>query len=396
MSRITDKPAQGTLFMTSAGGGAPLYPIRERDYLANIKSVHHFTLFDFDGDQVTITPIDINGKEFDRYILKKQPTPPEELCSYEVEELKDFLRRALAAAPATVVSGSKPTSIDAALEVPSRFQIPMTGKLRWEPADGWFFRATEAPFKLEPKELLKLPLQAMVEPKGLGASPKLTIEFDAGRFRNRTIELYPFKLTSPATVPVSRVARVTVDGVLDDNAWQKVEPLHLLPTTPGSKARPGDHVQLATDGQALFVAAVLADPEHQVKVVPSNTAQEPSRLVVSSSEHVRVELSDGKESWLFAISSENIPYHTVDSVQTNRSWRAQAAGAAGSWSAELAIPLEIFSDPKKLKLNIVHRVAATGQEYELRPTFDLGPSPDLIPDWKAALKPDRFAVVEWP
>jgi hypothetical protein len=132
-----------------------------------------------------------------------------------------------------------------------------------------------------------------------------------------------------------------------------------------------------------------------VTVTPPNPAQEPSRLVVSSSEHVRAELSDGKETWVFALSSENIPYHSVGGLQTNRFWPAKAAGGDGSWTAEMAIPLELFPDRSKLRINIVHRVAETRGEFELRPTFDLGSSPDIIPDWKAGTKPDRFAVLQW-
>jgi hypothetical protein len=395
LGRLRPEPFQATLFLTSAGGGAPLYPIRERDYLASIRAVHHFTLFDFDGDQVTITPIDIQGNVFDRYVLKKESTPPDELISYEVEELKEFLRKALAAAPTTPIAGANPTTIDAFLEVPTRFDVPISGRLHWQPADGWYFRATETPFNLEPKGLLKIPLQAVVEQKGLGTTPKLTIEFAPGKFRNRTIELFPFKLTGPSVVSAAPARKVSIDGVLDDNAWQKAEPLFLLPTTPGAEGRPGDQVKLASDGETLFVAASLADAANQVSVVPPSETQEPSRLVLSS-EHVRVELSDGKETWVYALSAENIPYHSAGGLQSNRPWQARAAAGKEAWLAEMAVPLKPIGDPSKLKINVVHRVGATGREYELRPTFEMGSSPDVIPDWKSGTKPDRFAELRLP
>ena len=92
MARLGIKPQRGVLFLTSAGGGASLYRCKQRDYVARAKSVHHFTLFEVDGERITISAIDGAGQVFDRYELTKEPTRPENLCAYEVEEVKRFLR----------------------------------------------------------------------------------------------------------------------------------------------------------------------------------------------------------------------------------------------------------------------------------------------------------------
>src|SRR5262249_34598462 len=62
MGRVANKPQPGVLFLTSAGGGAGLYRTKQRDYVAKENSTHHFTLFEFDGDRVRLSAIDVGGQ----------------------------------------------------------------------------------------------------------------------------------------------------------------------------------------------------------------------------------------------------------------------------------------------------------------------------------------------
>jgi hypothetical protein len=355
--------------------------------------VHHFTLMEFDGDRIDLSAIDITGRVIDRYTLTKAPTPPDQLCAYEIEELREFLRKALVAATPIEVTGDQPTNIDRLLEVPTRFAVPVAGVLRWQETVGWRLREKETPFTLQPGEPLRLPLQAVVEPRGLGASPQLTIEFAPGRFRNRVVTVSPFKLTNRGQVQVAHVSGVRVDGELVEAAWQAAQPLELLPP-PGPGAPPAslDQVRLASDGHLLFIAAQLADPSRKVKVPPAG-GKEPSRLVLSG-EHVRVELSDGQHTHVFAISAEQIPFHLADGKENALSWSAAAAGGDGCWTAELAIPLDLFPKRENLRINIIHR-GEQNREFELRPTFARGDNPDLIPHWKSATAHDQFARLIW-
>ncbi len=391
MARLSDGPERGVLFLTTAGGAAPLYPIKKRDYVAVTQAVHHFTLCEFDGDEVTMSAIDITGRVIDRHVLTKEPTPPDQLCIYEVEELREFLRKALLVAPSIEVSGERPTAIDSYLEVPTRFRTPVVGVLRWREPAGWRLRDKETPFALEPHDPLRIPLQAIVEPKGLGASPQLTIEFEPGRFRNRIVEVSPFKLTNASKLAVARLTGVRVDGQVIEPSWQFARPLELLPP-PGTSAALLDQVRLGTDGGQLYVAARLADPNCKVRV-PPRANKESSRLVLSG-EHVRVELSDGQHTHVFALSSEQIPLHLLDGKENSLSWSAAAAGGDACWTAELAIPLSLFPSRQNLRVNIVHR-GEQNREYQLRPSFSRGDNPDLIPHWKSVATPEQFAALKW-
>jgi hypothetical protein len=399
ISRVAAEPHPGVLFLTSAGGGASLYPIRQRDYVALTRSVHHFTLFDFEGDQVTITPIDTAGREFDRLVLRKQATPPQERCAFEVEELKNFIRKALHVAPAIEVNAEGVTEINTVLQVPTRFTVPVAGSLRWTTAPGWELLQPDTEFKLAPLEPLKIPLQARLTADGFLRSPLLTIEFEPGLFLNRRIELSPFKLTGSSLLPVRFVSGVTIDGNADEAAWQPVARHLLLGERHQAPSGPPGTIGVCTDGSALLVTARLRDPSGKISVPAPESTKASTKLVLSG-EHFRVEIHDGKRAHLWALSPEQIPYYSVDGKDAPGQWRAIAGPGHASWQVELAIPLNQFPDRANLRINLVHRsriptkewtLKPSYAEFEMRPTFGLGANPDVIPDWKSVTAPDQFA-----
>jgi hypothetical protein len=400
IARITGEPQSGVFFMTTGGGGAPLYPLKPRDTVAFARSVHHFSLFEFDGGEVTISAIDIAGRTIDKHVLTKQPIPSQELCSYDVEELREFMRRTLVVMPPVVVGSDRPTQIDTMLEVPTRFQIPVSGTLRWMSTPGWQLPPAELPFELQPRQPLRIPLQAVVSPPGLGRSPMLTIEFAPGLFRNRLTELYPFKLSGPAEVFALATPVIRLDGKADDEAWKQAPALPMLGLSEHELSR----VQLACDGGQLLVFAHLADPHRQVKVSPLGTQKTPSKAVLTG-ECVRVEIQDGKQAHTFALSPEQIPYHELNDKESLVKWQSAAGPGQRFWTAELAIPLSHFEEPKNLRINVVHRakqqskllqLRSTYLDYELRPSFALGGDPDLIPHWTFKRTPTGFATLRLP
>src|SRR5579884_3980828 len=101
---LGDKPGRGVPFITTAGGGAPSYRATKRDFIALEKEAFHFTVWDFDGDRVTVRVIDLTGAEIDRFELTKEDKPSADFCAAEVEDLREALRLAVAAPPRARVS----------------------------------------------------------------------------------------------------------------------------------------------------------------------------------------------------------------------------------------------------------------------------------------------------
>src|SRR5262249_15612666 len=161
------------------------YRSKRRDYVAYEKSVHHFTLFDVDDDKITISAIDLAGRVFDRYELRKRPDSGQDFFAYEIEELKHFLCLAIQKSPHGPVRTIGPTPIDLRLEIPTRFAVRVRGQLKWKAEQGWRIPQTTAPFELDPGQPLQIGLKEAVDAGAISASPRLTLEFEPGKFRNR-------------------------------------------------------------------------------------------------------------------------------------------------------------------------------------------------------------------
>jgi len=58
-------------YITSAGGGAPLYKVVPTAYHAYAKSLHHFCVFHIKDGKITFDAIDIDGRVFDHFEITK-------------------------------------------------------------------------------------------------------------------------------------------------------------------------------------------------------------------------------------------------------------------------------------------------------------------------------------
>src|SRR5438552_16677863 len=63
----------GTSYITSGGGGAPLYDVPARDYLALMSKAFHYLRTEVRGTKITIHAIKNDGVEIDAHTIT--PTP---------------------------------------------------------------------------------------------------------------------------------------------------------------------------------------------------------------------------------------------------------------------------------------------------------------------------------
>jgi hypothetical protein len=224
-------------------------------------------------------------------------------------------------------------------------------------------------------------------------SPGLTIEFNAGKFRNRTIHLNPYKIAGPDQVRTRRVkGPLVLNGKEPDKAWQSAPRSALLPLiqeeglrTPGS-----DEVQFLADADWIYVRTVLTDPCGKVAIPAPDPCAEGSRLVLLD-EHVRVRLTDGNMTRTYAVSPESLRYYTCNEKEdSTRDWRAVVGRCHRGWCVQLALPRKVYADSRKVRVNVMHRRELRGKksgrryvELELCPSYHMGSNPDLLPDWQA-------------
>ena len=251
IASYSELATRGVVFVTTAGGGAPLYRIRPRSYIAAAVPVHHFTLLDFHDDEVTATAYSTSGQILDRFVLRKRSEPKEYFC-WEVEQFRENLRQALSQMSVLTVSEER-SSLGGHLEVANPFRRRLRVLCRWTIPPGWRFPATETTLTLEPGQPLRIPLKAEVHEESVHLLPRLLLEFlppseeadsqtgpakesspSAGEassaalpFRNRTVALYPFKLAGPDSYTLARVEQVNADGKADEPVWKQTHAVRL-------------------------------------------------------------------------------------------------------------------------------------------------------------------------
>jgi hypothetical protein len=397
MGRVGEEPRQGVLFLTSAGGGANLYRTKPRDYIAKTVETHHFTLFEFDGDRINVTAIDSNGAVIDSFVLTKNPTPADEYCAYEIEELRQNLRLALASAPTVPVSNEKVSKISTALEVPTRFAVAVKGQIVFEPAKGWNWKHAMIPIELKPGAPLRIPIEAEVEAGELPHTPSVAIEFEPGRFSNRKITFYSSKLAGPTEVVAKRFPKpgdAGTNGEGISSFLKKLKHYGLIGLPPRGGRM--DNVALGAIGEdwLAFGGHFTAD-SRSVPAKESLTLRDGGRLVLQR-EHVRLVLSDGRQTRVFAVSPDQTRFSSGESKDESPvNWHARISpdSAGTGWIVEMAVPLKAFPDLKDVRMNVVHRAKVDRgyNDFELCPTYGMGDDADLIPDWKPVDRIDRFA-----
>jgi len=67
----------GVVYITTGGGGAPLYPVLSRSTVAFGQSAHHFVRAEVDGSRMTLRAIRADGREIDRFTLSPFPRIPD-------------------------------------------------------------------------------------------------------------------------------------------------------------------------------------------------------------------------------------------------------------------------------------------------------------------------------
>jgi 3',5'-cyclic AMP phosphodiesterase CpdA len=381
IGRVTETPTQGVLFLTSAGGGALLYRSKRRDYIALERSVHHFTLLEGDGDKLRVSAIDLNGNVFDRHVVRKGPTPTADFCAYEIEEVRQFLRTAIASARPFEIPADETGTVDGVLRVPTRFSVPIRGTLRWQTAKGWDMAEKERDFRIEPGEPLEIPLQARVAPGEYTRTPRLRIVFEPGRFRNRTIEVSPFKVCGPE--------RITVPPRKTDRGTWSEAPAHRLISAATGASRGA--VQLLVDANSIHISVRLGQlPESSVKTVRDD-ADAPECLL--GGEYVRAVFRDGRHVWTFEAGARSRSACSRDGTENQeRSWRcAQRANGV-----DMVVPRAIFAPGSQLRFTLVTRrlQGLVPVDYELCPAYIPAADPDLIPDWKPAVAERDALIIE--
>lgn len=142
---------------------------------------------------------------------------------------------------------------------------------------------------------------------------------------------------------------ITVDGVLDDEAWSKAEPIEGFTQSEPAAGEPATErtvVRMAFDGTTLFIAAYCYDRDPSGIIVRdlrkdfTLTGQDTFEVILDT-------FGDKRNGFFFATNAAGARADqqvTNEGRDTNASWDAvwtvRTAQSAEGWTAEMAIPIK--------------------------------------------------------
>lgn len=397
IGRYTGEAKRGVYHLISGGGGANTYPIVPKEHAAFRRRIHHVTAIDVMGDRLIGRAIDIDGNIFDAFVIDKQAVnSPEEFMAYEIFELERDLGEKIREMPlAKVVDGK--VDVDTILEVSNPFQTPLRVTLLWHGTNGWSVDRERRVFQLDPGQPLRIPIQASGEGAELHPVPTATLEFGTPdgekSFRNDRVDFYPLKIGKELTIEAAAVATApTIDGQLDDDAWQHIEPIdHFIDVQGSDWPTRRTQARLVHKNGTLYIAALVEAPEGLTE--QGYEGRDNSRAI--RDDHVRIHLGYGDTSFTFLVNARG---SFVDSRGADRDWNssAEAATAAnhGGWQAEFAIPMtDLASEGQPLRINIVRRDQTANRECEISSTFGRSDLDHRVPMFTS--DPDAVSRFAW-
>ena len=118
IGKVALERKQGVRYLISGGGGARLYPVRDRIYGTVSESIHHITVLDILGSRIEERTINSDGDEVDDFTLTYTLTPGYECIAYEIFEIERDLRKQLAdMKPIVIEKAERPVAINTTLAI---------------------------------------------------------------------------------------------------------------------------------------------------------------------------------------------------------------------------------------------------------------------------------------
>ena len=391
IGKYRGEPGRGVYHLISGGGGAPTYPMTPKAHAASRRRTHHITAIDVMGDRLVGRGIDLDGHEFDTFVIEQQAVhPPDESIAYEVFELERDLRAAVLELPVVEVADRAVETAET-LRVSNPFDLPIRATVTWHGTDGWVVPPSREGAVLEPGAALEIPIRARTTGTDIYPLPTATLSFrrpDGSRaFRNDTVRFEPLRVKRTETVRVPAMTTAPrVDGALDERGWSTAARLRPLVSVQGNAlAARQVEARLAHRAGTLYLAARV---EAQPGVVEHGTAGRDNRRALTD-DSLRVALAVDDKVYMFIVTAggavldarvgevapgpRRLRRILLQGLGWNSGFTAATAPTTGGWQAELAIPVsQLWAANAALRINLAR--------HDLTPSSALCVSLDIACD----------------
>ncbi len=192
IGRMSEKQ-NGVVHITTAGGGATLYPTIPQPYTAYTHSLYHFLLIDVTENELEIRAIDKNDQVFDAVIINRdQDYSAANFVEYGMFELEQNIKIKLGGLqPGETDQGL--VFFDTTLTMETNFHMPLSGKYQWLASDKWNIEHNNIEFTLDPGAELQISLKGQVAKQYFVPTPELSLHLEADNSTRNITKSWPYQ-----------------------------------------------------------------------------------------------------------------------------------------------------------------------------------------------------------
>jgi hypothetical protein len=348
--------------IVSAGGGAPLYPIRGPEvFLDKGIMINHYLKVTADKDRMVAVAYDLGGKEIDRLEIRKG-APIEGAITFEQIEIEQMLHDWLAGKPFVFA----PAESAARLSGHWTNTLPVPVKLRFEAGNPRQFELTSTPADVQvPAQVADKPGSTQIRLVLRRIDPNLDLHdltvrliasYDAAQAGSGKVTDILVPVVALQVLQPTPASQITVDGKLDEPAWSRGriasgfrDANRKVPESPAMATA----VQTARDERNLYLAVTCRLPEGWVDNIDADIAK---------ADHVQIDLAaePGKVVTLIAT-----PTGRTQTKPAGGKAKIAVARSQTGWTVEAAVPLAEVGGSGPVRCNVLRRT--DGKLFSLVP-----------------------------
>jgi predicted phosphodiesterase len=383
IGRAWDPASKGLYQVTTAGGGARLYPIDYKPYTARAESVHHFVLLEVDGMRLAGTAVNVAGEVIDRFVIDRAGPEDGPFVSYEVLLWEKDLHAAVAAVEPAAVSAAG-GAIERTFQLPSFATGPALVAWRWIGGSS-FWPLEGGTLATRPGEPLVVRVRGEGAPGSMYPLPELELTLASGPpggrpFSNKTLRIAPLRISLARSIRApSFQGAMLIDGKLDEAGWAAAPRAAAFTRDLGRSLSGGESIALAWDGAGIVFGARVDSRVER----PRETGADGPDLRRIHREDDAVALlftvpGDPPKTHFFAANARGSRFDSRDGeTEWNAEWQVATADAPGGWTAEGRIPWGAFglagppAGAEAWRANFQRRDGADRSLAEWTPTFEV-------------------------
>jgi hypothetical protein len=227
IGRAWDPTSRGVYHITTAGGGASLYPVEQKIYTAKAESVHHFMILDIDGKRLEGEVLSVDGKLIDTFTIDRAAPEQTPFVSYEMVQWEKALNEAIDPIQPEAI-GAGEGRIERKVKLPALSGYDASISVRWTGGSSfWAADLCESIVPTVPDKPFEVAIWARALRRPCIPMPRLELTPVRGpaaakAFVNPSIVLHPLRVSTNRLLRAPKLStEVKVDGKLDDAAWSR-------------------------------------------------------------------------------------------------------------------------------------------------------------------------------